>query len=366
MADGMTAWLRVGAEFAIAAALIACVPLFGGAYLTTFTLSVLISFVLAQSWNWIGGEMGYLNLGHFAFYGIGAYAFCLSLIGGVAVELCFLASIAVPAFFAAVLAFPMFRLKGDYFAFATLAMVPLCELLANNLSWLTKGSDGITLAPHYVLGPAYVMAAALALATFATTLILTGSRVGYALKAIRNDEQVAEVVGIRLFPVKLCTLVLSAAYAGFAGAIQAWQFSYIDPFTMFNLGYALVPVAMALLGGSRLLWGPLVGTILLATTQQLLLIKLNMLQGTVLGAVILLIGRYLPGGLLKAQVLQRFPMLAPLTREHHARISRSQAPAATDGTRFRCPLRRAASAGVILCVATSPWLSADLIAPSTI
>jgi branched-chain amino acid transport system permease protein len=331
MAHGVTAVLRVAAGFAVAGALIACVPLFGGTYLTTFALSVLISFVLAQSWNWVGGEMGYLNLGHFAFYGIGAYAFCLLLISGAAVELCFLASIAVPALFAAVLAFPMFRLKGDYFAFATLAIVPLCELLANNLSWLTKGSDGITLAPHYVLAPAYAMAAALALATFATTLILTGSRAGYALKAIRNDEQVAEVVGIRLFPVKLRTLVLSAAYAGFAGAIQAWQFSYIDPFTMFNLGYALVPVAMALLGGSRLLWGPLVGTILLATTQQLLLIKLNMLQGTVLGAVILLIGRYLPGGLLKAQVLQRLPLLAPLTREHHARIARSRAPASADG-----------------------------------
>ena len=150
------------------------------------------------------------------------------------------------------------------------------------------------------------MAAALALATFATTLILTGSRVGYALKAIRNDEQVAEVVGIRLFPVKLCTLVLSAAYAGFAGAIQAWQFSYIDPFTMFNLGYALVPVAMALLGGSALLWGSVGWRDLSGDAQQLLLVKLSMLQGTIYGAVILLIGRYLPGGLLRAKILQRF------------------------------------------------------------
>ena len=331
MANRLTLRWRPVAGFAVAAALIACVPLLGGTYLTTVVLSVLISFVLAQSWNWIGGEMGYINLGHFAFYGIGAYAFCLPLIGGMSLYLCFLASIVVPALFAAVLAFPLFRLKGNYFAFATLAMVPLCELLANNLSWLTHGSDGITLAPVYVLGPAYTMAAALALATFAFTILLTGSRFGYALKAIRNDEEVAEVVGVRLFPVKLRVLVLSAAFAGFAGAIQAWQFSYIDPFTMFNLGYSLVPVAMALLGGSALLWGPLVGVIILATAQQLLLVKLSMLQNTIYGAVIVVIGRYLPGGLLRARILQRIPWLAPFTREHHARISWRQTDMAADG-----------------------------------
>src|SRR6185312_11221560 len=132
------------------------------------------------------------------------------------------------------------------------------------------------------------------------------------------------VVGVRLFPVKLRVLVLSAAFAGFAGAIQAWQFSYIDPFTMFNLGYSLVPVAMALLGGSALLWGPLVGVIILATAQQLLLVKLSMLQNTIYGAVIVVIGRFLPGGLLRARILQRIPWLAPFTREHHARISRRQ------------------------------------------
>lgn len=320
----MTARARVGAGFLVATAIIAAFPLAGGTYLTTFMLSVLISFVLAQSWNWVGGEMGYINLGHYAFYGIGAYAFCLPLVAGVRVELCFLLSILVPSLFAAVLAFPLFRLRGDYFAFATLAMVPLCELLANNLAWLTKGSDGVTLAPVYVLGPAYAMAAALALATFATTLLLTGSRFGYALRAIRNDEEVAEVVGVRLFPVKLGTLVLSAAFAGFAGAIQAWQFSYIDPFTMFNLGYALVPVAMALLGGAALLWGPLIGVLILATAQQWLLVKLSILQGTIYGLVILLIGRFLPGGLLQARALRRISWLAPLTRQHHARVARRQ------------------------------------------
>src|SRR6185437_16122214 len=97
------------------------------------------------------------------------------------------------------------------------------------------------------------------------------------------------------------------------------------------LGYSLVPVAMALLGGSALLWGPLVGVIILATAQQLLLVKLSMLQNTIYGAVIVVIGRFLPGGLLRARILQRIPWLAPFTREHHARISWRQTDMAADG-----------------------------------
>ncbi len=131
--------------------------------------------------------MGYLNLGHFAFYGIGAYAFSLMLVAGQALPLCFLAAIAVPALAAAVVSFPLFRLKGDYFAFATLAMVPLCELLANNLSGLTKGSEGINLPPTYVLFPAYAMATALVLLTVATTLLLT--RLAVRLRAQDHPQR---------------------------------------------------------------------------------------------------------------------------------------------------------------------------------
>ena len=300
--------------FAVALAIL---PLAVNAYIVSFVFVLLIAFVIAQSWDWVNGLMGYLNLGHYAFYGVGGYAFCLLLIRGAPLPVCFMASIVVAAMAAAILSLPIFRLKGDYFAFATLAIVPLCELLASNLSDITRGSEGITLPPHYVLVPAYYMAAALVVATLATTHFLMRSRFGYAMRAIRNDEQVAEISGIRLFPVKVVTLMLSAAFAGLAGAIQAWQFSYIDPYTMFNLGVALVPVAAALLGGSGLLFGPLVGTVLLASLQQVLLVKLNMLQGAVYGLVIVLIGRFLPGGLLRWTVIANNAWLGSLSRESH-------------------------------------------------
>ena len=120
-----------------------------------------------------------------------------------------------------------------------------------------------------------------------------------------------------LFPVKFLTLLLSAAFAGLAGAVQAWQFSYIDPYTMFNLGVALVPVAAALLGGSGLLLGPLVGVVLLSSLQQVLLVKLNMLQGAVYGLVIMAIGRFLPGGLLRWGFIADSKAFGWLARESH-------------------------------------------------
>jgi len=303
-------------------AAIALIPLVGSAYVVSLAFAALVAFVLAQSWDWIGGEAGYVNLGHFVFYGLGAYVFCILLVRGVPLPLCFaLAGIVVGAI-AALLALPLFRLHGDYFAFATLALLPLAELLAFNLTPLTGGADGIVLPPHYVLVPALLLATALSAVTAYTTGVLTRSRFGYVLKSIRNDELAAEVVGVRVFVAKLKVLVLSAFFAALAGGVNAWQLSYIDPPTVFGLSTALVPVAMALLGGTGMRWGPLVGVILLFTLQQWLLVNVTMLQATIYGVVILLIGRFMPGGLLRAAFIKRVPLLREIAHEHHVSIDK--------------------------------------------
>ena len=309
----------------------ACVPMFGNAYATTFVFTILIAYILAQSWDWIAGEMGYVNLGHYCFYGIGAYAFSIALVAKYPVLLALLFCVAFTAIVAMLLSFPLFRLKGDYFAFATLALLPLAEILAYNLSDITKGGDGISLPPQSVLSIAYWGALGVCVVAACLTVWLNRQHFGYALKSIRNDEEVAEVMGIRIFPVKLRVTVLSASFAALAGALQSWQLSYVDPPTVFGLNVALVPVAMALLGGSGLLWGPIIGVLLLACMQQWLLINLKTLQTTIYGAVILLIGRFMPGGILRAPWIRRLPWLHALTREHHERIDSSTTHAAVQG-----------------------------------
>src|SRR6185295_9316218 len=168
---------------------------------------------------------------------------------------------------------------------------------------------------------AYYVALAASVTVFALSIWMSRTPFGYALKAIRNDEQAAEVAGIRIFPIKLQAMTYGAMAAAVAGGAYIWSFRYIEPRTVFGLDVALIPVAMALLGGSGLLWGPLVGAILLSVSIQLLIVNLTMLQFTIIGLAILLIGRYMPGGLLRAEWLQRIPWLAPLGQEHHERIA---------------------------------------------
>lgn len=297
--------------------LLASLPFAGQPYLITFVFTVLIAYILGQSWDWIAGEMGYVNLGHYCFYGLGAYAFSIVLVGQWPVFTAILFSVFIAGIAALVFSVPLFRLHGDYFAFATLALLPLMEVLAYNLTPITKGADGIVLPVEQVMTPAYLIALAICVLAFLVTLWINNIRFGYAMKSIRNDEQVAETVGVRILPVKRRVLALSAVFGGAAGAVQAWQMSYIDPATVFGLNVALVPVAMVLFAGSGLRFGPLVGVIALACLQQWLLVSIKGYQATIYGLTILLIGRYMPGGFLRARWIRRVPGIATLAREHH-------------------------------------------------
>ena len=309
-------WLTPAAIVAVLGAL----PFLGNAYLVTFTFTILIAYILAQSWDWVAGEMGYINLGHYCFYGIGAYAFSIALVGHYPATFAMLVAIAITVMIAVLVAVPLFRLRGDYFAFATLALLPLAEILAYNLTPLTNGGDGIMLPIQDVLVASYLIALAVCVLAFYVTVWINGIRFGYALKSIRNDEEVAEVMGLRILPVKIKVLALSAAFACLAGAVQAWQMTFIDPPTVFGLNVALVPIAMVLLGGSGLRWGPLVGVLVLACIQQWLLVNIQSLQATVYGAIILLIGRFMPGGILRASWLRKSRWFGGLSQEHHEYI----------------------------------------------
>jgi ABC-type branched-subunit amino acid transport system permease subunit len=134
--------------------LAALVPVCGGAYLTTFLFTLLLSYIVAQSWDWLHGEAGYVNLGHYIYLGIGAYAFALANVNSVPVAISFVIAALFTGLAAALLSFPLFRLRGDYFAFATLALLPLFELLAGNLTDITRGVDGILLPPSTAISTA--------------------------------------------------------------------------------------------------------------------------------------------------------------------------------------------------------------------
>jgi branched-chain amino acid transport system permease protein len=241
--------------------------------------------------------MGYLNLGHASFFGLGAYAFGILFRAGVATGPALAAGVVLAAAFAAGISYPFFRLRGAYFALATFGLVALLELLASNLSGLTGGSEGLTLPPGYRLYGAYYACLALLAAVVGATAWLARSPLGLALVSIREDEEVASCFGIDAFRVKCLALVASAAVAALAGGLYCWYLTYIIPSTVFGLDVAVGPIVMAMLGGSGTVVGPILGAFLVDVIREVLRLKTPYLALTIYGVMLVLVGIFLPGGL---------------------------------------------------------------------
>lgn len=283
----------------------ATLPLWAEAYYLSFFLFLFISMALAQSYDLVGGYMGYLNLGHASFFGIGAYAFGILVGKGWPVAVAFAAAVLVPVVFAGGISYPFFRLRGAYFALATFGLVVLLELLAFNFSGLTGGSIGLTIVTGYQLVPAYYASLALVAAMACITTLVARSRVGLALVSIREDEEVAEVFGIHASSFKSLTLMGSAGVAGLAGAIYCWYLTYIIPPTVFGLDTAIGPIVMAMLGGSGTVVGPILGAFIVDIVREVLRLKTPYLALTIYGILLILVGLFMPGGIARSALWRR-------------------------------------------------------------
>ncbi|HEV8675813.1 MAG TPA: branched-chain amino acid ABC transporter permease [Methylomirabilota bacterium] len=279
-------------------------------YLIAFFLSVFIAAILAQSYDWVGGHLGYLNLGHASFFGIGAYTFGILLKGGQPLLVAFGAGAVLAVAFALLISYPFFRLRGAYFALATFGLVTLLELLASNLSELTGGSGGLTIPTGYRLYRAYYAALGLLALVVGATAGLARSRLGLALVSIREDEEVAGAFGVNAYGVKCLALVASAAVAGLAGGLYCWYLTYIIPSTVFGLDVAIGPIVMAMLGGSGTIAGPLLGALVLDVIREVLRFKTQYLALTIYGVILVLVGLFLPGGLANPRRWRRLTRLA--------------------------------------------------------
>jgi branched-chain amino acid transport system permease protein len=274
-------------------------------YLVAFLLSVFVTAILAQSYDWVGGHMGYLNLGHAAFFGIGAYTFGILLKAGHPLALALAAGVGLAAAFAVAISYPFFRLRGAYFALATFGLVALLELLASNLSPLTGGSEGLTIPTGYRLYRAYYAALVVLALLVAATAWLARSQLGLALVSIREDEEVAGAFGVNAYAVKCAVLAASAAVAGLAGGLYCWYLTYIIPSTVFGLDVAVGPIVMAMLGGSGTVVGPLLGAFVVDVIREILRLKTPYLALTIYGLMLILVGLFLPGGLAEPRRWQR-------------------------------------------------------------
>ncbi|MDR7492369.1 MAG: branched-chain amino acid ABC transporter permease [Armatimonadota bacterium] len=285
------------------------VPILGTRDLVTATFFTWLYIVLALNCDLLGGFLGYMTLGQGAFFGLAAYLAVLLLnsgrldaLGPADVPVAAAASVAAAALVAAGFAYPLFRLSGAYFAMATFAMVLLIRHLILNLPDLTGGSYGVYVHPRHFLDLhlAYGLALVLLAGSLALNRALARSRLGLAVAAIRDSEPAAAAIGLDPFRVKQRVLVLSALPSALAGAVFALQAGYIDVDAAMGPDKTLLPVIMALMGGSGHTAGPLVGGLLVRALDVVLknYLHLTVPALAVYGLLLLAIGLLMPQGVL--------------------------------------------------------------------
>ena len=290
-------------------------PAFNMPYLNTFLIILFLYVLLAQSYDLLGGYTGYINMGHITFFGIGAYTFGILWNKGLSLYLSFAAGPFAAVIFAILISFPFFRLRGAYFALAAFALVKLMEHLTLNLPSLTYGSDGLKVLEGNRLIPMYYLSLFLVIAVIAATYLITRSRLGLAMASIREEEEIAFDFGIPVQRIKTTAMVISASFAGLMGAFYTWYTIFINPSMVFGTEIALMPIAMAMLGGSGVIIGPVVGAIFLFIVEETLWTRLAYLHTAAYGVVIVLVGLFMPGGLVRLGRFRRILIRAGLYHE---------------------------------------------------
>jgi branched-chain amino acid transport system permease protein len=273
-------------RFAVLAALLVGLGVAGQlADLGTLSLltNILMVLAVAQGWNLLGGYGGYLNLGMAAFFGAGAYAAAI-LFDRFAAPLPVTLPVAAlaSAGLALLVGIPSLRLRGAYFAILTLVLGFLVQAYAL-VSSLTKGALGIYLvapgaSPRATEQIFFYSFLGLAAVAVAAVMLVERSKLGYALRAIREDEDAAEILGIATLRVKLSALLLGAALAGTAGAIYAFRVAYLEPVGTFDIALSIDVVLMCVIGGAGTWQGPIIGVPLVLALSEVLRVGFQRIQ----------------------------------------------------------------------------------------
>ena len=283
-----------GTCLAVAAAVFAAGIAIGNDYVYFASYTVAQYIVLATAWNILGGYTGYVNFGAAGFFATGAYTSVL-LHKTMALPLFVMIPIAglVCAILGLAMGYLTLRLRGVFFAIATLAMAIVLHTLVVNWSFVGGARGAYIIRPTEVLFFAsysqYLFAIMLALAAIAVAIArwVERSRLGRGLAAIRDDEIAAECSGVPTLKLKLISTSLSGLLMGFAGAPFPYYVSYVDPAGAFNLAYGVNSIAMPLIGGMSTWIGPLIGALLLGTLQQVATVTISSSVNLLLVGVLL-------------------------------------------------------------------------------
>ena len=274
-----------------------------------FVFLILLSITLAQSWNIVAGYAGQVNLGHAAFFGLGALVARTLWIGDTPVAVAMAAGAATATLFALLIGAAAFRLRGAYFAIGTLALSEILRITVGNvlaeISTLPTATIGA-----YQLTHRYYVALGLAALSVLAVAALAGSRLGLGMQAIREDEEAAEASGVGALRLKLIALALSTGLAGLAGGLFAFYHISYYPAHPFSPHWTFDALLMTFIGGVGTLHGPVLGAVLYVVLKEYVALRWVDFHLLIFGALFIAIVLLLPGGLVQAAERVR-RLLAP-------------------------------------------------------
>ena len=306
--------MKVKKNIAFATAIIivlAVIPLFvdvNDSYFIFFLFTTFIYVVNAQAWNITGGYTGQISLGQHAFFGLGAYTTAMIWIHNITKmsdyyfePVTMILSGIVPVILAILVGIPLLsRLRGDYFSLGTLGVGEIIKVFFVKGETITGAADGIhlpstsfkSMIPYYYLG--------LTMACVVTILVylLIRSRIGLAMKAIREDETAAASRGVNPLKYKIMAFALGAFITGFCGSLYAYYLFHVNPDAVFKIDWALYPILMCVIGGTGTIIGPVIGSLFMAAVFTFANVYFAEINPIIAGLLIIVVMRFMPSGLI--------------------------------------------------------------------
>jgi branched-chain amino acid transport system permease protein len=274
---------------------LATLPVYAAGYTPIFFTSIYMYIILSVSWALFSGPTGYMSLATAAFFGVGIYT--ASLLGEILPLPLFIISGGLASAMVALLVGALtLRLKGIYFAIFTFGLVMLIAQLLLFFELHVTGTRGrfVIVIDHTTIYYAMLIIFALLMLT---VFLLRRSRWGLALQSIGENEEAAAHIGINVTLVKVLFFAVSAFFIGMAGATIATRWTYIDPIIAFDPDISFLPVLMAIFGGMAKPYGPIIGAVIFAYLQEILITKFAELYMLIFGVILVVSILYLPGGI---------------------------------------------------------------------